>query len=164
MRILSGLFRASESNWSEQSSQILCRALKAPYSTREQGGGVIQDVIFPETSTHLTLRELGAVYELAQGGQELGPVDQLPSHGNGADQRPCSGPDERGRVPNGMHRLLLHKGLDLLRERGPVDLHVVLEDEPGHGSGGLILTLQLGEDKHQVVVEVRVLVQSLQLL
>ena len=43
-------------------------------------------------------------------------------------------------------------------------LHVVLEDQPAQGPGGVVLVGHLGEDVDQVVVEVWILVQLLESL
>ena len=113
---------------------------------------------------HLTGGVVRVIYEHAERVKQLGPARQLPAHGDGRDERAGSRADQRRRVADRLHRLLFNKALDFWGEPRVVDLDVVLEDEPGYGPRRLVFRLDLREHVDQVVVEVRVLIQRLQLL
>ena len=114
--------------------------------------------------------------------EELRPAGQLSPHGNGGDEGTSSGSDERGGVSNGLESLLFNETLDFRRETGIVDFGIVLENEAGNCSRRFVFCLHLhthrdsvcvlgrsetpylSEDIDKVVVEVWVLIQSLQFL
>ena len=80
------------------------------------------------------------------------------------DKYADGGPDERGGVAHRVEALRADEVRHLRGERPQVRLHVVLEDEAGERSRGLVLVGHLGQHVDQVRVEVRVAVQLLQLV
>lgn len=78
------------------------------------------------------------VEELAEAGQQLGPLGELPLGGNGGDEDAHRGPDQGRAVPNAFQAFRLDEVSHLLGELLKVRLHIVLEDQATQGAGRLI--------------------------
>ena len=66
--------------------------------------------------SYLGHRGLGAVYQLAKGGEKLRPVHELASHGDRGDEGAGRGTDEGGALCDRAHCRALHESLDLIWE------------------------------------------------
>lgn len=107
--------------------------------------------------THLTGKVIGAVNELTERAQELWPLDNLSLVGDGTDERASRGSDQGRPVTHGRQALGFDIVLGFCRETSVMIFDVIFQNEASNGAGRLVkevVRLELGQDKHEVVVEV----------